>query len=177
MKPTVKGAFEKNASFFDITIYVSRDREYKDFKDELLVQFKDRFENTEFVIIGTPEEKDFFINFQTCINNPGDIAQINELDKLTNDISNLLSTIKSVINTIKDVAESPQKSDWLAGIASIIFGQSGFVSQISKMKECYAISKLENEKLATKLAYAYKPYFGFNINYEIGGGFIITGNV
>jgi len=156
-KPTEKGMFVKNASKFDMTIYTVRDRTYDEFKDEILVPFKDSYSSSEFVIIGPIEEKEYILNFQKCINTPGPMEQLTNVDQLKTDTDNLLTTIKTVIQKISDVNKNTEKEGWLKTMVRIIVSQGGFISQLNKMNDCFVASKDSNAKLAQKLLNSFKP--------------------
>jgi len=97
------------------------------------------------------------MSFEKCINTPGPMEKLTEVDKLKTDIDNLLKSIKEVVDKITDVGNNAEKEGWIKTMARIIVTQAGFLNQLTKMRDCYWESKSKNAKLAEKLLGSYKP--------------------
>jgi len=58
---------------------------------------------------------------------------------------------------VKDLSITSEKKSWIKSMAQIVVSHSSFVSQLTKMRDCYMESKNDNAKLAQKLLGSYKP--------------------
>jgi len=85
------------------------------------------------------------------------LDKLKDKDIFQSEIETLLTTIKTAVSEVKDVVFSSEKKSWIKSLAKIIISQSGFVNQLTKMRDCYIESKNDNAKLAQKLLGSYKP--------------------
>jgi len=168
---------------FDLTLYPTRDRQWVEFKDDVLVQFKEKFSSDEFVLIGINEEKAFFDEFADCVDKPDPslLSTLKDAKGIKSKVDVLINSVKTKVKTmveaVTNFTDSVEQEGWLNSIGDIIINESGFIGQITQMKKCFEISQSKNAALAARLNQGYNPYFGFSIDYEFGKSMIVGGNV